>query len=161
LKKLFLSTYNIKTTTPSFFIDCFQQYSEELQASKGLTFGNASKFNALNKSINDLQVLLIPSKHQIKQLQNKMGRLGSHLYRNTQATKEETTDILEAVYNSLPTEEQLQKLSSYNPENSKLLGQILNATAQYPSRDEIKEVINSNRSDVVQKLEDMLSGVTQ
>jgi hypothetical protein len=94
LKKMFLSTYNIKTATPSFFIEWFQRFKEELEASKGLTFGNACKFNALIKNVNDIKALM-PTQAQVQALKRKMGRMGARLFSEIGQSKQEIEEIID------------------------------------------------------------------
>jgi ribosomal protein L12E/L44/L45/RPP1/RPP2 len=162
LKKMFLSTYNIKTTTPTFFIEWFQQYKQELEESKGLTFGSASKFNALNKSVNDLKAI-VPSQAQFTALNVKLGRVGDHIFKSALASKREILGIIEELIDAMPTDEQLQALTENSPENKQTLDKILQATANFPTNDQIKSILQSNNNNVaeIQKINNLLTGVSQ
>lgn len=161
LKKMFLSTYNIKTATPSFFIDWFKQYSDELDASKGLTFGNASKFNALIANLDDLRAV-IPTKGQLTAMDVRIGRMGAHLFRTIQSSKGEIMDRIRMMQEAMPTDEQLQRLAENTPENKELLDAILEATSNFPSREQIQSVINTNMEskEGLERVEAMLTGVS-
>jgi hypothetical protein len=161
MKNMFLSTYNIKTATPAFFLDWFKQYAKELEASKGLTFSNTSKFNALIKNVNDIKTIM-PTKSQVEALGLKLGRVGDHIYKKIGQSKTDIEEVIENLNKSSPADDYYEYLAMNTTENSRILEDFLQATANFPSREDLQKALqaNADNQDSLEKIIDMLSGIS-
>lgn len=160
LKKMFLSTYNVKTTTAPFFIQWFKQYESELTSSKGLTFGNASKLDALTDNVNDLKKV-IPSKKLIYEIRSKMQTMGNDAFRYAMASKKELLDKLDEVYTALPSETLLQQLETNSLDSQITLNYIQNLVKAFPTREQLLNIVKeTNNKEAVEKVEKLLTGFT-
>lgn len=149
--------FNIKLLTPTFFLDYFRKYSQQLEESTGMRVFDTG-VNGLINTVSEIKQIL-PSKDQVKRL-----------FETTQRTDSAVRDIIEQLFNVLPSEVDYNKIEQMNAvERDRIIQALVNATENLPSKEQVERAIATGRineiadslPDNFNKLDDILSEVKQ
>lgn len=123
--------FNVKLLTPTFFIEYFRKYSNELEGITGMKVFDTG-VNGFINTISELRQIL-PSRQQFNNLLRRT---------NDSATK----DILQRLEKSLPSEADYNRIDQLNPvERQNIIQNLTDATENLPSRDQVDNAIASGR----------------
>ena len=159
--------FNTKLLNPQFFKDYLIRYTEELNASKGVSSNLAfirGKFDDLTANIDDVKANL-PTPTQMRAIANIL----SSKYRNVSVSqKKPLFDKVVRIGKSLPTDDMYNSIENDGPiTRLKTLEEIQNNTESYPTKDQVDNVLwnidneNISEMDGLSQLSSLFSGITE
>ncbi len=136
--------FNVKLLTPTFFLDYFRKYSQELEGTTGMKVFDTG-VNGLVNTIGELREVL-PSKEQMYRLLQK----AEQIRRQTGQGKllDPIMNRLQALEQSIPSEVEYDRIERLNNvARDRIIQEIIRATQDLPSLGQIERAIRGNRQD--------------
>ena len=151
--------FNVKLLTPTFFLDYFRKYSQELEGTTGMKVFDTG-VNGLVNTISELREVL-PSKEQVKALRALVGNL-------TRVTSQRAllNPILERINElerALPSAVDYGRIEQLGAvERERIIGQIVNTTENLPTREQMNQLIREVEAgdrNAIQRLNELANSI--
>ncbi len=151
--------FNVKLLTPTFFLDYFRKYSQELEGTTGMKVFDTG-VNGLVNTIGELREVL-PSKEQVKALRALVGNL-------TRVTSQRAllNPILERINElerALPSAVDYGRIEQLGAvERERIIGQIVNTTENLPTREQMNQLIREVEAgdrNAIQRLNELANSI--
>lgn len=151
--------FNVRLLTPSFFLDYFRKYSQQLEGTIGMKVFDTTGVNGLINTVSELKQIL-PSAKQFKLLMSRVKNINSN-------TKEQLNNIT----NALPSDVDYDRIQQLNPaERLNIISKLVRLAAKLPTKEqvdsadtvqEVNVVADSIPNGLDQKLEEILSEIRE
>jgi len=130
--------FNVKLLTPTFFLDYFRKYSQELEGTTGLKVFD-SGVNGLINTVGELKTIL-PSKEQFRNLLVRVQQIRGITKQS--ALLDPILERIAELEKALPSEVEYGKIEQLGTvERERIIDEINSVTEDLPSRNEIENVV--------------------
>jgi len=148
--------FNVKLLTPTFFLDYFRKYSEELQGTTGMKVFDTG-VNGLINTVEELKTIL-PSKEQFRNLLIRVQEIRKRTKQT--ALLDPILERLNELEKALPSESEYGKIEQLDPvDRERIIGEINNATENLPSKEQVNNVIRQMDKGNASGLADLANSV--
>jgi hypothetical protein len=148
--------FNVKLLTPTFFLDYFRKYSEELQGTTGMKVFDTG-VNGLINTVEELKTIL-PSKEQFRNLLIRVQEIRKRT--NQTALLDPILERLNELEKALPSESEYGKIEQLDPvDRERIIGEINSATENLPSKEQVNNVIRQMDKGNASGLADLANSV--
>jgi hypothetical protein len=133
--------FNVKLLTPTFFLDYFRKYSQELEGTTGMKVFDTG-VNGLVNTIGELRSIL-PTREQFIRLIQRTEQIRRQTRQGT--LLDPIMNRLNALEQSIPSEVDYNRIEQLNVvERERIIDEIVRATQDLPSRDQVENAIRGN-----------------
>jgi len=130
--------FNVKLLTPTFFLDYFRKYSQELEGTTGMRVFDTG-VNGLINTVGELRTIL-PSREQFQNLLIRVRQIRDRTKQS--ALLNPILERLSDIEKALPTDNEYGKIEQLNPvTKERIIDEINKATEDLPSREQVDEII--------------------
>lgn len=148
--------FNVKLLTPTFFLDYFRKYSEELQGTTGMKVFDTG-VNGLINTVEELKTIL-PSKEQFRNLLLRVQEIRKRTKQT--ALLDPILERLNELEKALPSESEYGKIEQLDPvDRERIIGEINSATENLPSKEQVNNVIRQMDKGNASGLADLANSV--
>lgn len=148
--------FNVKLLTPTFFLDYFRKYSEELQGTTGMKVFDTG-VNGLINTVEELKTIL-PSKEQFRNLLIRVQEIRKRTKQT--ALLDPILERLNELEKALPSESEYGKIEQLDPvDRERIIGEINSATENLPSKEQVNNVIRQMDKGNASGLADLANSV--
>lgn len=133
--------FNVKLLTPTFFLDYFRKYSQELEGTTGMKVFDTG-VNGLVNTIGELRAIL-PTREQFIRLIQRTEQIRRQTRQGT--LLDPILNRLQALEQIIPNEVDYNRIEGLNVvERERIIDEIVRATQDLPSRDQVENAIRGN-----------------
>lgn len=127
--------FNVKLLTPTFFLEYFRKYTNELDGVTGMKVFDTG-VNGLVNTVSELKQILL-SREEFRSLLSRVKNISLR-----------TQKSLELLQNSLPSQVDYDRIEQLNAvERDRVIQSILTATETLPSKEEIENIFRQGKVD--------------